>query len=41
MRNRYNQGPHLIQDTECESDKAHNKHTSQLGKPRGQYFPNR
>ena len=29
IRNRYNQIPHLIQDTECESDKNTKKHYKQ------------
>ena len=39
IRNRYNQVPHLTQDTTWESDKNTIKHHKQ--EPRGQPFPNR
>ena len=37
IRNRYNQEPHLIQDTVWESDK---NTTKRRGEPRDQSFPN-
>ena len=40
IKNRYNQVPHLTQDTVWESDKKHKKN-SHTREPRGQPFPNR
>ena len=39
IRNRYNQVPHLTQDTTWESDKITIRHHKQ--EPRGQPFPSR
>ena len=39
IRERYNQVPHLTQDTTWESNKKHNKHHIQ--EPRGQLFSSR